>query len=175
MRYDDILVIKNSKALKDLASKTAVTLSHTFADNIARDAYFVANPTELVENVFIKVGAGYQQYVNSTWESSTAVVADLTGIESELDTLTTDLTQHKLNYTEQVGLINYSLGLYKTINDIADEVFANEYLSSGNTRIIVEEITKPSKLKSATIHVHSTGTVKIKIFNKKFRWYIQFC
>ena len=102
MRYDDILVIKNSKALKDLASKTAVTLSHTFADNIARDAYFVANPTELVENVFIKVGAGYQQYVNSTWESSTAVVADLTGIESELDTLTTDLSTHKLDYEELV-------------------------------------------------------------------------
>jgi hypothetical protein len=61
--------------LADITHKTAITLSHQFTDNTARDAYFVAHPTELVENLFIKVGTGYQQYLNSVWESSSPVLA----------------------------------------------------------------------------------------------------
>lgn len=66
----------NRVAIKKLASKTAITLSHQFADITARDAYFVLNPTELVDNLFIKVGTGYQQYLSSIWEDVSAVVIE---------------------------------------------------------------------------------------------------
>ena len=66
----------NRVAIKNLASKTAITLSHQFADITARDAYFVLNPTELVDNLFIKVGTGYQQYLSSIWEDVSAVVIE---------------------------------------------------------------------------------------------------
>lgn len=63
----------NRVAIKNLASKTAITLSHQFADITARDAYFVLNPTELVDNLFIKVGTGYQRYLSSIWEDVSSV------------------------------------------------------------------------------------------------------
>lgn len=67
----------NRVAIKNLVSKTAITLSHQFADITARDAYFVLNPTELVDNLFIKVGTGYQQYINGVWEDVSAIIVEL--------------------------------------------------------------------------------------------------
>jgi len=66
----------NRITLKNIVNKTSVTLSHQFADVTARDAYFVTNPTELVEDLFIKVGTGYQQYLNSAWADTTAVLVE---------------------------------------------------------------------------------------------------
>ena len=47
-----------------------------FADNTARDAYFVAHPTELIELQFIKVGTAYQQYIEGVWTDSVPIVSE---------------------------------------------------------------------------------------------------
>jgi hypothetical protein len=96
MNLYEIKALTAHNKINDLANKTAVTLSHTFADNTARDTYFTANPTELVDNLFIKVGAGYQQYVGSAWEEATAVVADLSNIATEIVTHKADTMPHQV-------------------------------------------------------------------------------
>lgn len=62
--------------LAETLNKSAITMTHMFADNAVRDAYFVANPSELIEQLFIKVGAGYQQRLSGAWQASTAIVAE---------------------------------------------------------------------------------------------------
>lgn len=62
--------------LADTLNKSAITLTHMFADATARDAYFVAHPAELIELQFIKVETGYQQYIEGAWQSSTAIVSE---------------------------------------------------------------------------------------------------
>lgn len=62
--------------LADTLNKSAITLTHMFADATARDAYFVANPTELIELQFIKVGTGYQQYIEGVWTDSVPIVSE---------------------------------------------------------------------------------------------------
>ena len=62
--------------LADTLNKSAITLTHMFADNASRDAYFVANPTELMEQLFIKVGTGYQQYLEGIWTDSVPIVSE---------------------------------------------------------------------------------------------------
>lgn len=70
----DLVTVKAQ--LEQTLNKSAITLTHMFADNAARDAYFVTNPTELVEQLFVKVGTGYQQYLEGAWQASTAIVAE---------------------------------------------------------------------------------------------------
>nr|DAH67080.1 MAG TPA: tail protein [Caudoviricetes sp.] len=78
---DTLKINKADKAFVDaqlggILNKSAITLTHMFADNTARDAYFVANPSELVELQFIKVGTGYQQYFSGAWQAASPVVAE---------------------------------------------------------------------------------------------------
>ena len=70
----DLFSVKQQ--LADTLNKSAITLTHMFADATARDAYFVAHPAELIELQFIKVGTGYQQYIEGAWQSSTAIVSE---------------------------------------------------------------------------------------------------
>ena len=70
----DLVSVKQQ--LADTLNKSAITLTHMFADNTARDAYFVAHPTELIELQFVKVGTGYQQYIEGVWTASTPIVAE---------------------------------------------------------------------------------------------------
>lgn len=50
--------------------------TNIFADNTARDAYFVSNPSEIASPLvpFISVGAGFQQWSGSAWVTKTAVL-----------------------------------------------------------------------------------------------------
>ena len=64
------------RQLADTLNKSAITLTHMFADNTARDVYFVANPTELMEQLFIKVGTAYQQYIEGVWTGSVPIVSE---------------------------------------------------------------------------------------------------
>ena len=81
-KLEDFEEINNSRLLSterqlaDTLNKSAITLTHVFADNTARDTYFVANPTELIELQFIKVGTGYQQYIEGAWTDSVPIVAE---------------------------------------------------------------------------------------------------
>lgn len=66
--------LQNVEELKLAMNKTAVTFSHQFADNTARDAYFASKPLELIEKLFIKVGTGYQQRVNGSWQAANPIL-----------------------------------------------------------------------------------------------------
>ena len=99
----------------DIMNKASVTLNHQFIDVTARDAYFTANPTELLANLFIKVGTGYQQYINGAWEDVSAIIVELQkakdvpledtenkyvaeNVEDALIEIHDDLETHKLDY-----------------------------------------------------------------------------
>ena len=69
-------LLSTEQQLAETLNKSAITLSHMFADNTVRDTYFIANPTELTEQLFIKVGTGYQQRLSGSWQASTAIVAE---------------------------------------------------------------------------------------------------
>ena len=69
-------LLSAEQQLADTLNKSAITLTHIFADNTARDTYFVANHTELIELQFIKVGTGYQQYIEGAWTDSVPIVAE---------------------------------------------------------------------------------------------------
>ncbi|NCB66834.1 MAG: hypothetical protein EOM48_11815, partial [Bacilli bacterium] len=110
--------------LADTLNKSAITLTHMFADNTVRDAYFVAHPTELVDLQFIKVGTGYQQYIEGAWQASTAIVAEqLSAVNQPIvDTgnyFTTDNTNaalqelgaHKASTTNPHGVTKLQVGL----------------------------------------------------------------
>ena len=69
-------LVSVEQQLADTLNKSAITLTHMFADNTARDVYFVANPTELMEQLFIKVGTAYQQYIEGVWTGSVPIVSE---------------------------------------------------------------------------------------------------
>lgn len=69
-------LVSVEQQLEQTLNKSAITLSHMFADATARDAYFVAHPTELTEQLFIKVGTGYQQYLLGVWSAASPIVAE---------------------------------------------------------------------------------------------------
>ena len=81
-KLEDFEATNNSRLLSaeqqlaDTLNKSAITLTHMFADSTARDAYFVAHPTELVELQFIKVGTAYQQYIEGSWTDSVPIVSE---------------------------------------------------------------------------------------------------
>lgn len=65
-----------NQQLADTLNKSAITLTHMFADATARDAYFVAHPAEMIELQFIKVGTTYQQYIEGVWTDSVPIVSE---------------------------------------------------------------------------------------------------
>lgn len=52
----------------------SINENHNFADNTERDAYFTANPTELVKDVVIAVGATFQRWSGTAWIDTTYIV-----------------------------------------------------------------------------------------------------
>ena len=69
-------LVSVEQQLAETLNKSAITLTHMFADNTARDAYFVAHPAELIELQFIKVGTTYQQYIEGVWTDSVPIVSE---------------------------------------------------------------------------------------------------
>ena len=55
--------------------------THIFVDELARNAYFILNPSERVEGVLISVGVGFQQWLDSVWEDKTAVAQGTQGVQ----------------------------------------------------------------------------------------------
>ena len=62
------------------AIKVNINAGHIFVDNTARDAYFVTNPTELVENMYVYCNSKLQQYDGSIWIDRTPAIKGETGI-----------------------------------------------------------------------------------------------
>lgn len=61
------------------AIKVNINAGHVFVDNTARDAYFITNPTELVENMYVYCNSKLQQYDGSIWIDRTPAIKGETG------------------------------------------------------------------------------------------------
>ena len=72
MRLVDYVISKCNRLNKEKMS--AINSNHIFADNIARDTYFIANPTEKVPSLIISVGSGYQEWNGTAWIAKTGIV-----------------------------------------------------------------------------------------------------
>jgi hypothetical protein len=79
----------NSWASADVGA-LAIDPMHVFADTSERDDYFIANPDELEDGIFIVLGGGFQMRADETWRNMTAVMR---GEQGE----TGDVTQAALN------------------------------------------------------------------------------
>ena len=157
MNLYEIKALTAHNKINDLVSKTAVTLNHVFADNAARDAYFVTNPTELVDNLFIKVDTGYQQYINSAWENTEAVIVEqlpakqqsiedtdnlytATNVEDALKEVKTDLDSHKSAYANLVDEVTelayitqkYTVDSWQKVQDIVRAGLAEKAFKIGD-------------------------------------------
>ena len=72
MRLEDYYIAKYNRLNREKMS--AINSNHIFADNIARDLYFTANPTEKVPSLIISVGVGYQEWNGTAWIAKTGLV-----------------------------------------------------------------------------------------------------
>ena len=54
--------------------------SHIFTTTIDRDNYFVANPSELVKDIYIQIGTGFQRYSGSGWVDVSSLLKGLDGV-----------------------------------------------------------------------------------------------
>ena len=117
-------LLSTERQLADTLNKSAITLTHMFADNTARDSYFVAHPTELIELQFIKVGTTYQQYIEGVWTDSVPIVSEQVSAANQpiVDTgnyFATDKTNdalqelgaHKSSTTNPHGVTKAQVGL----------------------------------------------------------------
>jgi hypothetical protein len=108
--HQDILDVVDV-SMDTLANKTVVTLTHQFADNTARDNYFTLHPTELVDKLFIKVGTAYQQRINTTWESASAVLVEMLTAQNQnlvdagnyFTTKNTEAALQEIGYKQKTG------------------------------------------------------------------------
>jgi hypothetical protein len=71
-------IIALSKKFSGLAS---IKESHIFADNTARDAYFVLHPEELENNMFVSVNGVYEQIIGSTWTNRNGIIRGEQGVQ----------------------------------------------------------------------------------------------
>ena len=173
--------------LADTLNKSAITLTHMFADSTARDVYFVAHPTELVDLQFIKVGTGYQQYIEGAWQSSTAIVAEQLSATNQPITDTgnyfaTDNTNaalqelgaHKASATNPHGVTKSQVGLGNVDNtsDInkpistgmqtALDLKANKVQEAWNTPTLLNGWTTSSIYGSIRYNMDDMGYVHIE-------------
>ena len=65
------------------ASALAVKNTHIFANTTARNAYFVSNPSELVEDTYISVSGVLQKRVGATWVDTSAVIKGADGADAQ--------------------------------------------------------------------------------------------
>lgn len=73
-----------------LGAQLNLSSSNVFADDAARDAYFVLNPSELLFGTFVVSDSVFQMY-GTDWNDVTAVIRGPAGVAGLVD-LTTDVT-----------------------------------------------------------------------------------
>lgn len=100
------------RRLGDTMNKTSVTLNHKFSDTTERDSYFADNEDELTELVFIKVGAGYQQYIQGEWTDASPILTEAVnqiddeGVSSEKTYSSEKLTEELIKKVDVMSIKN---------------------------------------------------------------------
>ena len=128
---------KNYTNRQVVSKMDAINANHFFADNTARDAYFVTNPTELADGLFISSDDAYQIYNGVAWVTKTPVSGISRG---EYDSKVLEFDEHKLDYVEQVGTV---ANLTTTSKEVVGAV--NE-LNTNKANIVQEAWVTPTLL-----------------------------
>ena len=137
----DVLTLalaKNHTNRQVVSKMDAINAAHFFADDTARDAYFVANPTELIDGLFVSSGDVYQMYNGVAWATKTPVSGVAKGVYDakvlEIDTqLADDAQQFSTNAIIQQGLTKVSSALNQHIYPARYSGVAN----ATNTKVLL--------------------------------------
>jgi hypothetical protein len=72
----DILTLKLAQKYTDSKLRTTVTIAdkHIFSSEAVRDAYFVSNPGELEEGLYVQAGTQFFRYHDEEWVEVTAII-----------------------------------------------------------------------------------------------------
>lgn len=126
--------------------------NHIFADNTARDDYFVANPEELTRGIFVSVGAGFQQWDGSIWIDKTAMVTGADGMDGA-DGLDGDIGPVGPAQPRPTDIQYYADGFIVTF---ADESIGNySWVRDGNGQItnITNVTADPDEVLNVGYHI----------------------
>ena len=95
----------NSQIFTSDNKPLTVDNTHIFATITDRDNYFLANPSELVKDIYIQVGVGFQRYSGSGWVDVSALVRGEKGDKGDGVTTFVGLTDSPNSYSLQAGKV----------------------------------------------------------------------
>lgn len=127
-----------------MKSALVIDSNHEFATNVARDTYFTAHPAEKTENIFITVGAGFQQLIGGMWVDKTAVIRGEQGVAGVSATYV-----HTQAVLSTSWIVTHNLGKRPavTITDIAgNEVDAEIKHVDSNTLTVLFSLNQTGKV-----------------------------
>ena len=125
------------------AIKVNINAGHIFVDNTARDAYFVTNPTELLENMYVYCDSKLQQYDGSTWTDRTLAIKGETGIGVPTGGTTNQVLTKNSNGDYDFSWVDLSGGgdMFKSFYDTANkqaDVYDMDNMEDGTTYVRTE-------------------------------------
>ena len=151
------------------AIKVNINAGHIFPNDTARDAYFVTNPSELEENMYVYCNSKLQQYSGSTWINRTPAIKGETGTGVPTGGTTNQVLTKNSNSDYDFSWIDLSVGgdMFKSFYDTANkqvDVYDMDNMEDGTTYVKTENnFTNDYKnkiddnvLKS---HIHENKTI----------------
>jgi|GEM_PF-4360316 len=125
------------------AIKVNINAGHIFVDNTARDAYFVTNPSELVENMYVYCDSKLQQYDGSIWVDRTPAIKGETGAGVPTGGTTNQVLTKNSNGDYDFSWIDLADGgdMFKSFYDTANkqvDVYDMDNMEDGTTYVKTE-------------------------------------
>ena len=161
------------------AIKVNINAGHIFVDNTARDAYFVTNPTELVENMYVYCNSKLQQYDGSIWVDRSAAIQgskgdkgdngitphiDLTTNNWFIDTIDTGIKAIGVDGVNGINGINGADGVgVQTVIDNGDNTFTVTLTNGAFTIIDKIDTINSDVITQGTTNLFFTTTEKNKL------------
>lgn len=134
---------KIARGMASGAIKVNINAGHIFVDNTARDAYFVTNPSELVENMYVYCDSKLQQYDGSIWTDRTPAIKGEIGTGVPTGGTTNQILTKNSNDDYDFSWIDLSgagamvKSFYDTANKQAD-VYDMDNMEDGTTYVKTE-------------------------------------
>ena len=125
--------------------------SHIFITSIDRDNYFVANPSELIKDIYIQVGTGFQRYSGSDWVDVSSLLKGLDGVGIPILGQTNQILKKKsdLSYdAEWVDKFPIRVETSSYVVDVDDYIIICNFTVDGNITLPSVDVGKVFTIKS---------------------------